>query len=259
MSQAAGLDHIGIVGRDLNAMAAAFGAAGFHLTPLARHAGGRTGNRCAMFPDGGYLELMATVDGGTSATIDRFLASHEGAHLLAFGIDNPTATRARLRHAWGDKPPMSHTDRAVDDADPTGLRARFTLIGPFDRPEARVNLIHHETPDALWQPRFLQHPNNAVALEEVVLTVPEPAIAAAWYSQLAGRPVVPDPAGGFALPLPCGRVRILPGAATASPRIAAIAIRTKDSADAAPRLIPGAQVDNAITEATIGGTTIRFV
>ena len=75
MNQATGLDHVGIVGRDLGSLAAAFEATGFHLTPLARHAGGRTGNRCAMFAEGGYLEPISTVDGGTSATLDRFLAT----------------------------------------------------------------------------------------------------------------------------------------------------------------------------------------
>jgi hypothetical protein len=244
MSQATGLDHVGIVGHDLGTMAAAFEAAGFHLTPLARHAGGRTGNRCAMFRDGGYLELMATVDGGTSATLARFLSRHAGAHLLAFGVDDLSAACARLERAWGKAPAVSVSERAVDDADPAVPRARFGLIGPFDRPEGRVHLVHHETPDVLWQDRFVGHPNGAVALEEVVLTVPEPAVTAAWYSQLVGRPVVPDRSGGFALPLARGRVRILGGNGPTSARIAEISVRTSVGVNA--------QVE-------IGGTAIRFV
>lgn len=42
------------------------------------------------------------------------------------------------------------------------------------------------------------------------------ARAAARLSRLAGRPAVPDPAGGFALPLPLGCVRILPPEALAA-------------------------------------------
>ena len=43
-----------------------------------------------------------------------------------------------------------------------------------------------------------------------MLVVAEPAATAARLSRLAGRPVVPDAAGGYALDLPRGRVRVLP-------------------------------------------------
>jgi len=62
----------------------------------------------------------------------------------------------------------------------------------------------------LWQERFLQHPNNAVALAEVILAVEDAAASAARFALLAGRPLLPDPLGGYALDLPRGRVRLLP-------------------------------------------------
>ena len=223
------LDHVGIVGRSLEELAAVFEAGGFTVTPLARHAGGRTGNRCVMLRDGGYLELMSTIGDRTSATLDRFLARHVGAHILALGID--TDVRNRLRLAFGSIPEPSRTDRAVDDADPNGTRARFTLLTPPDRPEGRVHLIHHETPEALWQPRFLNHANKAVSLEEVVIVSAEPATTAAWYSRLAGRPLTPDPVGGYALALQRGRIRIVPPGtypAPSLPSIAALTLLTDD-------------------------------
>ena len=251
------LDHIGIVGRDLGEMAATFERLGFHLTPIARHAGGRTGNRCAMLRDGGYVELISTIDGGTSTTIDRFLACHAGIHLFALGIDDVAATQQRLALAWGKAPEVSHTDRAVDD--PEGPRARFSLFGPFDRPEGRVHLIRHETPEALWQPRFLHHANMAVALEDIVVTAPQVAEAAAWYSTLVGRPVVPDADGGFALPLPHGRIRILPGP---SPRIAAVVIRTSDGTSAVRQLLADRQIAcvdaSDYVQVEVAGAVIRF-
>jgi len=225
MSHAIGLDHAGIVGHDLTALSAAFERLGFSLTPLARHAGGRTGNRCVMLRDGGYLELMSTVDGGTSATLDRFLARYAGVHILALEIEDLAAVQDRLRLAFGSAPEPSATDRAVDDAAPDGPRARFTLLTPPDPPEGRVYLIRHETRDALWQERFLAHANNAVALTEIVLETPEPAWTAAWYSRLAGRAVTPDSDGGYALQLPRGRVRILPGT---EPRMVGLTLRTGD-------------------------------
>ena len=208
MSQATALDHVGVVGRDVAALAADFGSLGFCLTPLARHAGGRTGNRNVMLRRG-YIELLSVVDQGSSATLDAFLARYPGIHIIALAIADETATLARLRRAGFARATLSHTERAVDDANPAGARARFTLVTTPDPPEGRVHLISHLTPEVLWQERFLHHPNHATTLEEVVLVVEEPAATAAWLSRLAGHPVVPDAAGGYALDLPCGCVRLL--------------------------------------------------
>ena len=95
----------------------------------------------------------------------------------------------------------------------TGARARFARLPLPDAPEGRVQLVRHLTPEAIWQERFMGHPNRAVALEAAILAVAEPAETAARLSRLAGLPVTPDPAGGFALELGRGLVRILPEAA----------------------------------------------
>ncbi len=207
--QAETLDHVGIVGRDLDALAAVFANLGFVLTPLARHAGGRTGNRCILFRDGGYLELIAAVDGGGSATLDRFLSRYSGIHILALDIADPEAAAARLRRAGIDAH-ADRTERSTDDSDPAAPHVAFALLTPPDPPEGRVHLIHHLTPDAMGQARFLTHPNQAIRLEEVILVAPIPAETAARLSVLAGRPVQPDPVGGYVLALKSGRLRILP-------------------------------------------------
>src|ERR1051326_4743312 len=95
-SSGIGLDHVGIVGADLSALAKAFLDLGFALTPYAAHAGGRTANRCIMLRDGGYLELMAAVRGETSATLDRFLMHGPGAHILALEVPDEAAAQDRL-------------------------------------------------------------------------------------------------------------------------------------------------------------------
>ncbi len=271
MSNTPALDHVGVVGRDVAVLAAEFERIGFCLTPLARHAGGRTGNRNAMLRRG-YIELLSVVDGGGSATLDRFLARYAGIHIMALAIDDETATLARLHRAGFPQAALSHTDRAVDDADPTGPRARVALITTPDPPEGRIHLIRHLTPEALWQEHFLHHPNHATALEEVVLAIAEPAETAAFLSRLAGRPVVPDAAGGSALDLPRGRVRMLPAgslgavfpgvAVPALPWIAGIALAT-DDANAAlrrwleARAVPFRMVDDALL-VQAGGVALRF-
>jgi hypothetical protein len=203
------LDHVGIVGADLGSMAQAFADLGFDLTPRATHAGGRTANRCIMLRHGGYLELMATVPGKTSGTLERFLARGPGAHILALEIDDETAALDRL-HRAGIAGEVSLTER---DADEQGTKARFALILPPDPPAGRMLLIRHLTRDLLWRPDNVDHPNHAVALTEVVYASDAPAETMARLSRLAGRPAEPDPLGGYRIPLTRGALRVLPPAA----------------------------------------------
>lgn len=277
MSAAAqSLDHAGIVTRDLNAAAAGLEAAGFTVTPLARHAGGRTANRCVML-QAGYLELVATVDGGASATLDRFLARYAGVHILALGMADEVAVADRLRRAGITAPAVTWTERAVDDTDPGGPRARFGLITPSDPPEGgvhqgRVHLIRHMTPEMLWQDRFLSHANHATALTEAVLVVEEPARTAAWFARLAGQPLTPDPVDGYALPLPRGRLRIVPRRASDAllgvpepptlPWIAGLTLTTADTIAALSRLLAERsvphQIRGEVVLAAVCGVTLRF-
>ena len=257
LASAEALDHVGIAGDDLPALAAKWEALGFCLTPLARHSGKRTpdgpvvpfgtGNRCIMLAEG-YLELIAIVDPGAfSNTLDRFLARYAGIHILALSIADEAANLARLRRAGIDIPGVAYLERPVDDADPAGPQARFARLPLPDPPEGRIQLIRHLTPEAIWQDRFMAHPNHATALAEVVLAVEHPAETAARFSILAGRPVVADPEGGFRLDLARGQVRMLPPEAVARvfpgiaipclPFIAGIAVRTDDGAQAVARLL----------------------
>jgi hypothetical protein len=265
---AVALDHVGVVTRDLAALAAQYQHLGFTLTPLARQTDGRIGNRCAMLHRS-YLELLAVVDPNAgSATLDRFLARYAGIHILAFAIDDPQVVLARLRRAEVEAPSIAHSERPIDDLDPAGAYARFELIQLPDQPEGRINLVHHLTPEVLWQERFLRHANNAVALDDVVLAVAEPAETAARFSRLVGCVVIPDPVGGFALDLAHGRVRLrLPGEdAPTVPCIVGASVRTSDGNAAIARLLMERGIqhrsrDNAliVDAAAGGGVVVRFV
>jgi hypothetical protein len=253
------LDHAGIAGHDLDALAVAFERLGFTLTPRARHSGRRkpdgpvepfgTANRCIMLRQG-YLELIAIVDPSCYCNgLERFLAHHPGLHIIALSIGDELENLRRLRQAGIDIPGVAWLERPVDDADPNGLRARFARLPLPDAPEGRIQLIRHLTPEAIWQPRFLDHPNHAVALEEVVLAVENPAESAARFSVLAGRAAVADAAGGFVLNFERSRLRLLPAETlhaelpevviSSLPLIAAVTIRTDDGAKAIRRLAQG--------------------
>jgi hypothetical protein len=234
-SAAIGLDHVGIVGRDLDQHARTFAALGFHLTPYAAHGSGRTANRCVMLRDGGYLELIATVPGQSSATLDRFLSIGPGVHVLALEVDDEAAAGDRLHRAGVTTGEAAITERDAGG----GGTARFALLMPPDLPEGRVLLIRHLTRDLLWRPDHTVHPNHAVALTEVVYAIDAPAETMTRLSRLAGRPAEPDPLGGYRIALTRGAVRILPRQAAASlfpaaagaPPLAGLTIATEAGAD----------------------------
>jgi hypothetical protein len=143
-----------------------------------------------------------------------------------------------------------------------GPIAKFARLPFPDPPEGRVQLIRHLTPELVWQERWMDHANKAVALEEAILCAAEPAETAARLSRVSGLPVEPDPAGGFLLRLPGAaraagpfaevmetRVRVLPEAALpdvlpgvrapVSPFMAGIVVRTSDGGAAARQVLAG--------------------
>ena len=260
---ATGLDHVGIAGPDLDALAAQWERLGFTLAPYARHAGPAgpdgavvayaTANRCIMLEDG-YVELIAVVDAAAPGNmIGRHLARGPGVHILALGIDDPDANLVRLRAGGLAVPGVALLERPVDAARPDGPRARFARLPLPEAPEGHVMLIRHLTPEAIWRPDLIGHRNAVVALESVTLVADDPAASAARLARLAGHPLRPDPAGGFRLDLPRGQVRILPPAAAPAPPpyglpwIGALTLRTADGTAALRACLADAGVPFAAT------------
>jgi hypothetical protein len=230
---ASSLDHVGIAGADLPALAETFEKLGFTLTRAARHTGSATGNQCIMFA-AGYLELIAVVDpAGTSPTLAAMLARYAGAHIVALAVDDAAAALPRLARTGLGITEVVQVAR--DDV-------RFATLPLTDAPEGRLLLIQHLTPEALRPARYLGHTNRVVALREVVIATAMPAEAAARFSRLTGLPVQPDPLGGFVLTVGAGprsgKVRLLPPAAVADvfrgasppvlPWIAGVVLETDD-------------------------------
>ena len=180
------LDHVGVVTRDLAALARQYERLGFTLTPLARQTDGRIGNRCAMLRQA----ISSCLPSSTRMPpVPRWIASLHAMPASTFWRSPSTTRRPRSRgcsRAGVEAPAVGHFDRAIDDPDPAGPRARFALIQLPDQPEGRINLVHHLTPEALWQERFLRHANNAAALDEVTVVVAQPAETAARFSRLVG-------------------------------------------------------------------------
>jgi hypothetical protein len=193
------LDHAAVMVNDLHLSACLYERLGFYLTPLSQHSGALTpggdvvqwgcANRCIMLQQG-YLELMGVVDTNLyDNKIPEFLARYEGIHILAFGCTDGAASANRLAKEGFGANGVHGLARSVDT--PDGERkAEFSLvrIPPEEMPEGRVLAIEHLTPEYLWQDRYMTHPNGAIALEELILCVDDPATVASRYERYFGIP-----------------------------------------------------------------------
>lgn len=194
------LDHAAVMVADLEAAGAAYERLGFSLTPLSQHSGALSpggkvekwgvANRCIMLRRG-YLELMGVVDPALYDNhVPDFLARYEGIHILAFGCEDAAVTADALAAAGFGATGVHALSRALDT--PEGERlAKFNLVRlpPDDMPEGRVLAIEHLTPEYLWQKRYLDHPNGARALTELVVCVEDVHEAARRYARYFGIPI----------------------------------------------------------------------
>lgn len=176
------LDHAGVIVRDLATAARSWEALGFSLSPTSRQGGrlpGReetglwaTANRCAIFSQG-YLELIGVVDAAAYNPWERFLRRFQGMHILALRVGTADETWQAIANeaslAADFNPPVQR-ERALDvDGEPRTMRFRNIFSKDERCPEARLILIEHQTPEYLWQRRYLSHPNGAQALAGVLL------------------------------------------------------------------------------------------
>jgi len=239
------LDHLGIAVNDLDAAAARFRGLGFQLTPRGYHTlppprpGGErplvgTGNHCAMLRRG-YLELIGITDPAYAGRLRQDLARYEGLHIIAFGTPDANRTAEELRASGVDVKPPRIMERPIAHDGGTAL-ARFEIV---DFPETAVPeiygfAIHHSTPDLLWEPPLLKHPNGAERLQGVTIVVDEPADLGARLSHLLGVPPSGQPVMTF--DLAAGQVRVVDPEWIAStlgeipdvPRVAGLTVAVAD-------------------------------
>jgi hypothetical protein len=193
------LDHVAHFVPDSDAASAALEQLGFTLTPFSPQSHrlqpngplvpAGTGNRCAMF-EAGYVEFLTPT--GITPVADQLRAAiqrYVGVHLIAFGTSAPDLDHARLSEQGFD--PLTPVALQRPIGTETGEdTARFTVVRvpPGTMPEGRIQYCQHHTPDLVWQKRWLEHGNGAIALAGVLLCVEDPGAAARRYSRFSGLP-----------------------------------------------------------------------
>ena len=196
------LDHTGQMRADLDAGAAAWERLGFLLSPETPQQGAvpgasgmqpwATANRCALFHEG-YLELIGIRAPDRFNPWAHFIARHEGIHIAAFRCASADEAWPGMA-AQGFAPPVQRA-RSTRRAE---MRFRNIFSEDARWPEGRIIVIEHQTPEILWRPELLEHPNGASALRQCLFVSDRPDELAA---RLAGFGA--DPAG-YAVLSPAG-------------------------------------------------------
>jgi catechol 2,3-dioxygenase-like lactoylglutathione lyase family enzyme len=193
------LDHVAVVIPDLERAGKTYERLGFRLTPESSHKGPLkpggplepfgSGNHCAMFRDG-YLELLGITDpkrytGEVTPQLERYA----GLHLVALGCRDARQAARDLSQRLGAELGVRELGRDVPQAEGGTKPAVFRIVslpaGSFT--EAKLFLIEHATPEALWQRALLDQPNGITGLAGAVLCVASPAETRQRLSRILGR------------------------------------------------------------------------
>lgn len=228
------LDHVAHFVRDAKAASEALVRCGFAPTPISIQvspdpAGGArptgTGNVTVMF-ERGYAEILfKTADTPLARELDDAIARHAGMHLVAFAVADAAKSHQRLAADGFRVRELVNMARPVEtEAGPD--KAAFTIarVEPGVMPEGRIQMLTHHTERAVWQNRWLTHPNSTVGLIDVVIAVADVDAAAQRFSRFTGRTAIRTE-GGAVLRLDRGGVYII-NHARAQQRLPEIAIAT---------------------------------
>ena len=197
------LDHIGHFVHDGQAASRALARCGFAPTPVSIQvnsdpAGGTRptgmGNVTAMLSRG-YLEILfKTSDTPLSREFDTALSCHAGLHLAAFAVADAAKAHRRLATNGFRVRELVHMQRPVGTA-AVAATAEFTIarVEPDAMPEGRIQMLTHHTEQAVWQERWLKHPNSASGLIDLVIAVADVEEAALRFARFTGRAVTRTP------------------------------------------------------------------
>jgi catechol 2,3-dioxygenase-like lactoylglutathione lyase family enzyme len=184
------LDHVVIDVRDrIDEARRCFQSLGFQLTPRGHHTLGSV-NHLAMFATD-YLELLGFAEGGAiRPEIMRFPVGLNG---LVFKTADAGLVHDQAAAAGLPVLPVQSFSRPVAlDSVTQDARFRTTRLDPARVSMGRVYFCEHQTPDLVWRPEWLTHPNGAYAIARVVVATADPQRTATLFRGLFGDDALAD-------------------------------------------------------------------
>ena len=177
MQHVLGLDHVVILVRDLAEAEARLGRLGFRPTPRGVHSAPMgTANTTAVFADGTYLEALGVLrPTENNVAIRAVLAEREGPYGLAFKTEDADAAAAEFAAAGIGPGTALEFARPVDlPSGPREAAFRVARTDPTHTPGAWLFVCQHRTPEATWRADYLEQPNGACGVAEVIGLAPDP-------------------------------------------------------------------------------------
>ncbi len=256
---AGGLDHLVIVGHDLDVLAEFYGRLGFQVGARNRHDWG-TLNNIVQF-DGSFLELLTTEDGferpgedqplaSFTSVIDDYLDKREGLAMMVLeGFDAARDHEAYQAAGIGVPKPFGFRRQGRTPAgEPVDVAFSLAFAKSPAITDAGFFVCQQHAPELFWNAAFQVHENGALGVRRVVFTAPDPEQHRAFFERYTG--VSGEAAdGGLGFALARGRVEVVTptraadmfGAAALpagleGPRFAAVDFEVGSPADAAALL-----------------------
>lgn len=180
------LDHVVInVASQLDDASALYRRLGFQLTERGHHTLGSS-NHLAIF-DENYLELLGFEPGRGDKRQDLWEAPL-GLTGLVWKTQSADAEYSHLEQQGldGEPPAAFHRPVRLPDGQETDARFKTVRLRPSLIPNGRSFFCQHQTPHAVWQPAWQEHPNGVKNISEFVIVAQDPASSALVYSRLFG-------------------------------------------------------------------------
>ncbi|HEY2541188.1 MAG TPA: VOC family protein [Stellaceae bacterium] len=188
MHPIAGIDHVIVGVRDLEAARRTWSRLGFTLSPRGRHVEQPTANYCVMFASD-YIELLGMIGADVSGhRLGDFLGFREGLMGIAFA---PLGSAEEARAALAERGLHPSAPRALSckiELPEGAALPRFDLVSlpPDETPGLDCVLCSHLTPELMRRREWLDHPNGAAGLEAVHVLVDNTAPLLPAYDRLFG-------------------------------------------------------------------------
>ncbi|UDG76440.1 VOC family protein [Achromobacter sp. 77] len=221
-------DHAVVMVRDrLDALAPHYERQGFHLSDKAVHNLGSC-NRLIVL-EGTYVELLGWPPGAQPARKE-IADSPFGLEALVFRTYDAEATYTRLREAgFAVNPVQELTRPAMLDGQEVQARFHTVRFAEQPLPGIRMYFCRHLTPECVWSPALMAHPNGARSLHRIDARAADARGVAERLALVAG--VTAEAAtGGWDVPLANLRIHVKQDDAAQSPVLSTLTLENRDGA-----------------------------